>query len=60
MEHYDRGMAAHLAPGAFVLLGLIGAAVAYSKGRSLVGWLALGLLFGPFALAASIRVRRRN
>jgi len=53
-------VAAHLAPRAFVLLGLIGALVAYSKGRSLLGWIALGLLFGPFALVASIIGRRRS
>ena len=60
MEHYDCGVTGHLAPGAFVLLGLIGAVVAYRKGRSILGWLALGLLLGPFALAASILVRRRR
>lgn len=47
-------------PGAFVLLGFIGTLVAYGKGRSLLGWLALGLLFGPFTLAASLLVRRRS
>lgn len=52
-------MTAHLAPGAFVLLGLIGALVAYSKGRSLIGWIVAGLLFGPFALVASLLVRAR-
>lgn len=60
MEHCDHRVAGHLALGAFVLLGLIGTLVAYVKGRSLVGWIVLGLLFGPFTLAASILVRRRS
>ena len=60
MGHYDQPVVGHLAPGAFVLLGLIGTLLAYNKGRSLLGWLALGLLFGPFALAAAIFIRRRS
>lgn len=60
MQHYDHPVAGHLAPGAFVLLGLIGTLVAHNKGRSLLGWLALGLLFGPLALAAAIFMRRRS
>lgn len=50
-------MGAHLAPGAFVLLGIIGAFVAWHKGRSFFRWLLLGLLFGPFALIAALIVR---
>lgn len=57
---YVRRVAGHLAPGAFVLLGLLGALIAHGKGRSLLGWLALGLLFGPFTLVASMLVRRSD
>jgi hypothetical protein len=32
--------------------GLMTAIAASSKGKSVVGWLALGVLFGPFALIA--------
>lgn len=50
---------AGLAPGAFVMLGLVGALVAYRKGRSAIAWTLLGLLLGPIALVAAVVVQPR-
>lgn len=53
------GVVAGIAPGAFVILGLVGTLVAYRKGRSLAAWTVLGLLLGPIALLAALVVGPR-
>jgi len=36
----------------WIMCGITAAVIATSKGRSFIGWLILGLLFGIFALVA--------
>lgn len=36
----------------WIMFGVTAAVIATSKGRSFIGWLILGLLFGIFALVA--------
>ena len=42
----------------WLLCGVVAAAVAANKGRSIVGWLILGFLLGPFGLILSGRSTR--
>lgn len=49
-----------LASAAFVVLGLLGWVIAMNKGRSVLGWLVLGLVFGPFTLIAPLIVPRKR
>jgi len=38
----------------WILFGVLCAAIAFNKGRSVGGWFLLGILFGPFALVVGL------
>lgn len=44
----------------WLFCGIISAVVASNKGRSGVGWFALGLLFGPLGLGLALVVPKRQ
>jgi hypothetical protein len=37
-----------------VVFGVVASIIAYGKGRNSLGWLALGMFIGPFALVVAV------